>query len=242
MLTDFHTHILPGVDDGSDSILQSLEMLRILKKQNMSRVVATPHFYPSSDHPKRFLVRRAMALEQLEAALEPDMPRIIPAAEVRYFDGLSDCEQLEELTIGSTPYLLVEMPGTPWTERMYRELQEIWQKRSITPVIAHVDRYISPFHTHHIPERLKELPVLVQANANFFLRRTSRSMAMKMLRDGQIHCLGSDCHNTSTRPPNLDKAVVVIAKALGADGLCPLVEWENRIFQHDPNADGWRIK
>jgi protein-tyrosine phosphatase len=96
--------------------------------------------------------------------------------------------------------------------------------------MAHVDRYISPLITHGIPEKLLDLPVLVQANSNFFLSRFSRSMAMKMLKEGRIHCLGSDCHNTVTRPPNLGKTVALIKRSLGYGVMEDLYHWEAEIF------------
>jgi protein-tyrosine phosphatase len=82
-----------------------------------------------------------------------------------------------------------------------------------------VDRYIRPFKTYDIPNRLAQMPVLVQANATFFRDRFTRSMAMRMLRGGQIHLLGSDCHNLTSRAPNLDQAIQLIGKQLGADAL-----------------------
>ena len=98
---------------------------------------------------------------------------------------------------------------------MYRELEAIWRRRGITPVIAHIDRYIRPFRTYKIPERLAQMPVLVQANASFFLESRTRRMALKMLRADQIQLLGSDCHNLDSRPPQLGSALETIEAHLG---------------------------
>ena len=102
---------------------------------------------------------------------------------------------------------------------MYRELEQIYTRWGITPVVAHVDRYIAPFRTYGIPKTLEQLPVLVQANASFFLNRGTASMAMKMLRQGQIHLLGSDCHNLTSRQPNLGPALDRIRSKLGQGAL-----------------------
>ena len=107
------------------------------------------------------------------------------------------------------------MPPAPWPEGYYRELEAIWRRRGITPVIAHIDRYIAPLRTYKIPQRLQQLPVLVQANASFLLEKRTRRMAMKMLRRDQIQLLGSDCHNLDSRFPNLGPAVQVIEENLG---------------------------
>ena len=68
-VTDFHTHVLPGIDDGSASIEESLEMLRSLGQQGASRVVAVPHFYANYDSPDRFLKKRAAAVEALTGVM-----------------------------------------------------------------------------------------------------------------------------------------------------------------------------
>lgn len=221
MITDFHSHILPGIDDGSRSVEESLGMLRMEARQGVGRIVATPHFYPHQNSPAEFLERRVESACVLQEALaqEPPLPQIHLGAEVYFFQGISDCEQLRELTIDKNRYILIEMPMPPWTDRMYRELQDIHYKQGLNPIVAHVDRYIRPFKTYDIPSRLAQLPVLVQANASFFRDRFTRSMAMRMLRQGQIHLLGSDCHNLTTRVPNLDQAVQLIEKQLGQEAL-----------------------
>lgn len=219
MIVDFHTHILPGVDDGSDSLECSRRMLFMLKRQGVTHVVATPHFYASYDNPMRFLQRRQGSYEQLRAAMNPDFPELILGAEVHFFEGISDCEDLHQLAIGDTGYILVEMPAVLWTDRMLRELVELKYKHGLTPIIAHLDRYMSPLRSHGLPEKLRELPVLVQANTGCFLRSTSRRMALRLLREGTVHLLGSDCHNLTTRRPDMERAFAVIERNLGQEAL-----------------------
>lgn len=218
-LVDFHSHILPGVDDGSRSTEESLQMLRLSARQGIRHMVATPHFYPRYDSPETFLRKRENAEKKLRNAMvdEPDLPGISIGAEVYFFSGISDSELIKALTIEGKRCILIEMPQSPWKESHYRELEGIYTKHGITPIVAHVDRYIRPFHTHGIPERLEQLPVLVQANAEFFLRSSTRSMAMKMLKKGRIHLLGSDCHNLSSRCPNLGDAVKLIERRFGEE-------------------------
>ncbi len=224
MIIDFHTHILPAIDDGSASVKESLALLRMEAAQGIAHVVATPHFYPQSDTPEEFLQRRQKAQRRLNEAMEQeDLPTVSVGAEVYFFQGMSDSACLKDLTIDNRRCILVEMPPPPWSERMYAELADIRAKQGITPIIAHVDRYIRPFATYHIPERLSELPVLVQANAGFFLRRSTKSMAIKLLKQDKIHLLGSDCHNTVTRKPNLDEAVRLIQAIAG----CEAIQWFN---------------
>lgn len=215
---DFHSHILPELDDGSQSPEQSIAMLQMEAGQGIRHVIATPHFYAQHDKPEKFLRKREEAALRLQQAMkgQKNLPEITVGAEVYYFNGISDSDVLKELTIGKKRFILIEMPLPPWTDRMYRELENICIKQNLIPIVAHVDRYIAPFHTYHIPERLERLPVMVQANASFFLEKSTRGMAYRMLKQGRIHLLGSDCHNLTDRAPNLGEAVRGIEKKFGS--------------------------
>lgn len=232
MLTDFHSHILPGVDDGSRSVEQSLQMLRTEADQGITRIVATPHFYAKHDDPDRFVRRRDAAAEKLLQAMaeHPELPDVVLGAEVHYFPGISESEHLSKLTIQGTNCVLIEMPQPPWSEKMYRELEEIFSLQGLTPIIAHIDRYIRPFGTYRIPQRLERLPVLVQANAEFFLEQATARFAMRLLRADRIHLLGSDCHNMTDRAPNLGDAIKRISQKLGKDCLEQLRAYEQQVF------------
>ena len=218
-LIDFHSHILPGVDDGSASLEETLALLRMEAEQGVTQVVATPHFYPQHDSPERFLARRARAEKELREALKehPELPGVSMGAEVYYYHGISNSEVISELTIEGKRCILIEMPGAPWTDGMFRELEALYERRGIVPIVAHLDRYIGRFHTFGIPQRLEQLSVMVQTNAEFFLQRSTAAMALRMLKRGQIHLLGSDCHNLTSRKPNLGEAAALIRKRLGED-------------------------
>lgn len=233
MAADFHSHILPGMDDGSASVEQSLQMLRREQQQGITRVVATPHFYAQQENPRRFLARRQKTYERLMEALRehPELPQVKLGAEVYYFRGISEWEELKLLAVDNTRYIMVEMPMAKWTEGMYRELAEIRDKQGLIPVIAHVDRYISPLRTHKIPEKLAGLPVLVQANAHFFTNRLTRGMALRMLKNKEIHLLGSDCHDLDSRPPCLGEALEIIRQNLGERGLDTVRQTQNMILR-----------
>lgn len=229
---DCHSHILPGMDDGSASLEESIALLRMEAEQGIGRVIATPHFYARYETPEEFLRKRRKAEGALCAAIQgkQGFPRLFTGAEVYFFRGMSESEILPQLTIQGNRCILIEMPPAPWTDAMYRELDEIWRRRGLTPVIAHIDRYIGPFRTYQIPERLAELPVLVQANAGFFLDKRTRRMALRLLQAEKIQLLGSDCHNLTSRPPNLRKALEVIEKQLGQKALLQLQSWQERVL------------
>nr|MBQ8244938.1 capsular polysaccharide biosynthesis protein [Oscillospiraceae bacterium] len=225
---DFHSHILPGIDDGSDSLEESIAMLRKEAEQGIRHVVATPHFYPQHDNPERFLRRRREAELRLREEMQKHegLPELSVGAEVYFFSGISESDIVNQLTIDEKRCILLEMPQSPWTDRMYREMENIRSRQGLIPIVAHIDRYISPFRTHGIPARLEQLPVLVQANASFFLRGSTRSMAMRMLKNNQIHLLGSDCHNMVSRTPRLGEAVDQIRSRLGEAVLDRIVDYQ----------------
>lgn len=216
-VVDFHTHVLPKVDDGSASVKESLALLQMEAEQGVRRVVATPHFYAQVDSLKPFLERRAIAVSNLRKAMEahPGLPQLSVGAEVYYFPGIGDTEILSEMAIDNGRFVLIEMPMTVWKENMYQELENIHNHLGLIPIIAHIDRYIGPMQTYGIPERLMELPVVVQANASFFQRLATKRMALRMLERGQIHLLGSDCHNLKDRKVNIRQTVDLIEKQLG---------------------------
>lgn len=235
MVSDFHSHVLPGIDDGSSSLEESIAMLELEAKHGVSHVVATPHFYARHDSPEQFFKRRMDAELRLREIIgkREDLPQITVGAEVYYYSGISESNILQKLTIGNTKYIMIEMPFPPWTDAMYEELRRIQMRQGLTPIVAHVDRYIGPFRTYQIPERLQELPVLVQANASFFLRRGTQHMALRMLKEDKIHLLGSDCHNMKERPPNLRPAAKKIHEKLGRDTLRRIYSYEKDILRNN---------
>lgn len=232
MIVDFHSHILPGIDDGSRSVDESVQMLRKEAEQGIKTVIATPHFYPQRHTPQRFLEKRKRAEEKLREELlkHPELPKVEIGAEVYFFSGISQSDMISELTIAGNGCILLEMPDSPWSDRMYQEITDIRKNFGITPIIAHVERYMGPFRTYGIPEKLAQMPVLVQSNASFFLHSGSRRMALNMLRKQQIHLIGSDCHNVTSRPPNLGDAVSVIEQRIGPSALRWIESNQNKVL------------
>ena len=81
-MIDFHSHFLPGMDDGSKSVQESLKMLSLARDSGVNQIVATPHFYASKESPEHFLRRRESSWETLKEALPDDAPQIWLGAEV----------------------------------------------------------------------------------------------------------------------------------------------------------------
>ena len=218
-MVDLHCHILPEVDDGSSSVEMSRKMLRELADQGIHTVVATPHFHAARHLPEAFLERRYNAVQQL-GTLEEDLPRVILGAEVAYFDGMGRSDQvLQQLQLGDSGLLLVEMPFSEWSERMIREICDLHMQTGLTPVLAHVDRYL---HSNQLPlyaDILLDHDVLFQCNTEPFTLLLKRGRVLRLLQRGMLHFLGSDAHNLTTRPPQFSQAVQVIEHRLGRQPL-----------------------
>ena len=217
-MLDLHTHILPLMDDGSQSPEESLRMLRMEAEQGVELAVLTPHFYPDREDPQHFLGRRQAAAEKLLDVLQgqTDLPQIRLGAEVRYYDGVSLLEGIEALCVEGTRTLLLEMPFCRWTRRMLDEAGYLRSQRGIQPVLAHVERYLS-FQPAGVVAEWGDGGVWMQTNASFFTRWQTSRRALRMLSRREIHFIGSDCHNLTTRRPNLGAAAAKIEKRLGSD-------------------------
>lgn len=210
---DFHTHILPGIDDGSRSVQESVAMIEELTRQGATGIAATPHFYAQRSSPERFFKKRASAWTKLEPYLRADLPEIRLGAEVQYFEGINHCDGMEQFCIGGTRLLLLEMPVCTWTGRMVDAVAEMNSRENMRILLAHIERYL-PYGNRAAWERLAERGVLIQASTGFFLEQ--RRKAMKLLRDGYIHFLGTDSHNMAARKPDLAPALEIITRKKGS--------------------------
>ena len=233
MLTvDFHTHILPGIDDGSTSIDESVKMIRLLAEQGIDTVFLTPHFYPQKNYPEIFLKQRESALQALNEALESieNVPKLIVGAETCYSSGMSSWDILPSLALGESGFILIEMPFCKWSDRMYRELELIYLERKLIPVLAHVERYFSDNGTRGFLDALLDMPVFLQVNASFLIEKSTRRLACKLFNSNCLHLIGSDCHGSDWRIPNFGQAREVLLANATKDALRNLCELEKAVL------------
>ena len=217
-VVDFHSHILPGIDDGSKDISMSREMLSRIKRSGVDTVVATPHFYGNRRSLEHFLERRAGAYEQVMQIPESERPEIMLGAEVAFYSGLTRENDLHKLLIEGTNTMLLEMPFSVWTDFELNEVASLCIDHGFEIVIAHLERY-TDFEPSHMIDQLLRLPVHVQINAGTLLPWMSRRPWLKMFKNGEAKVLGSDCHNLTSRAPNLAEARDIIRRKLGAEVL-----------------------
>ena len=229
-MVDYHTHILPHMDDGSRSSADSIRMLTALKGQGMDTVCLTPHFCGTAESPDCFLQRRQEAYTHLKEKLPADMPQLRLGAEVKYYHGVSRMEQLPRLRLERTSILLLEMPFFHWDDYVVSEVLDIQNAGTATVMLAHIERYL-PWQGRKTWDRLLAGGVLMQSNAEFFFTPVVRTLAMKMYRQGRIHFLGTDTHNLTTRGPHMDLALQTMEKRLGADAVKQLKTDSDRLMK-----------
>lgn len=225
-MIDFHSHVLPGMDDGSKNIEESIKMLEASMAQGVETIVATPHFFPWKEKPEDFLARRDSAIKAL-----PQFSSMIRAgAEVAYYDGIDYSEEIERLSIDDTDFILIEMPMTIWSRRMIEALHTIEKRTRLKVVLAHLERYFQVLkksdHLDYVCENF-----LVQVNADHFCNHWTQRKALKLVKDGTVDFVGSDCHNMTSRPPNMGEAYQTIEKKLGIKSMCAFKDKQKKFLE-----------
>ncbi len=214
---DIHAHILPCMDDGSRSVGESLEMLCALREQGVHTIVATPHFYPTKESPADFLARRSEAVNKLSQAAkncEKELPKVCLGAEVAYFNGICGSDAILKLRFEGTNTILIEMPFEKWSEAIIDEMIRIKRVAGLDVVVAHIERY-AKYQSREALKRLASAGVLFQVNCETFGSFSGKRLAFSMMKAGNFLLLGTDCHDTSLRKPNMPLAVDAIVSRVG---------------------------
>ena len=221
---DFHSHILPSIDDGSQSEAQSYEMLKQEKEHGVSVVLATPHFYPDDLTPEEFVEKRQAAYDRLMNYIsnqdkKENFPTILQGAEVLLGVETADLEDLRLLAIEGTDYILIELPYNDIQEWVYESLEKIRIKHGLTPVIAHVERYV-PFQRdlESIHRLMCMEGILGQVNTRAILDAKTRGLCQQLIGNRMVHVIGSDAHRVR-HLKELDRAYDYISKKHGKLGL-----------------------
>lgn len=208
---DFHSHCLPGMDDGAATTAEALRLLHQTVKQGVRTVVATPHFYWGEETVETFLERRQAAFQTLQEAIAKDsllagQIRILPGAEVLLREGISR-QPLQALCLAGTDYLMLELPFSPPPEWLYEEIENIVFDQKLRVVFAHVDRYIAWYSRDKIAELLELPEAAMQLNGDALQHRRMIRALYRWLPETDAVLFGSDMHHPDTRPQTLGAAM-----------------------------------
>ncbi len=205
MFTDYHTHILPGIDDGANNTETSLSMLKEMKQQGVDRVVATPHFYSHREKSvDNFLQKRKAAYDNIKG--QAYVRKIHLGAEVSLEVGISDLEGIEKLAIEGTRLILLEPPIYGYHESMFEDIHNIASEYNLRPIIAHAHRY-AMIYTKEQVRKLLEADAIFQINADAFTTFKERRVVKALLKSGCEVVFGTDCHNLNERRPNFQAII-----------------------------------
>lgn len=218
MWVDFHSHILPGMDDGSPDAGTSLQMLRSLRDQGVGRVVLTPHYYAHRNTVSSFLEKREAAFQRLlEAIGDEPMPELLLGAEVALEYDLEKHTDLKELCIEGTSFLMIELPIRHYSPWMLDKLVSVCYANESLPMIAHLDRYIDLYSSAQIEEIARDRDLILQINLSSLLKWSQRKRVLSWMDMGRVVVLGSDAHNMGLRAPRFDKPLKTMMKKLGTE-------------------------
>ena len=227
---DMHTHILPGLDDGSQSMDQTRSMLKYASDEGIRVIVATPHF--GIRNPGFRIEEAEQVLSEVQAEADRITPgiRILLGNELLYTEGIVDSlVRGEAKTIGGTSYALVEFRTSDSYDKICKCVQE-FKWNGYIPLIAHLERYRCLEGNLSYVENLVRMGAVIQINCRSFMGGTNNTdsidqgsrrrglfskksepsgffleektgWARELLRSGMVHLIASDCHDDGIRRP-----------------------------------------
>ena len=187
MIIDFHSHILPGVDHGSDSIAVSRRQIILASRFGIDRIVATSHFYPHSRSATSFLERRERAFVDLKNAVGDTDVKLALGAEVLMCNSIENLPYISELCIQGTKTMLLELPFSDFQSSYCHSIYNLCSS-GYTVVMAHAERYDKSW----INEAL-EAGARLQLNAEAFSPFKIKRI-VPWLESGDVVAIGSDIH------------------------------------------------
>ena len=217
---DIHTHILPGVDDGSPELSQSLELLKYAFDQGTAAVVLTPHYRG------RFRDNTAQKLtalfEELRQSAKTECPglELYLGCEVGY--ELDVSEKLADgtlLPLNGTRYVLLEFREGSFRSRIMGGVLEVLNFGYV-PVIAHAERYDAFRRYPSLARELVELGALIQLNADSILGSCGwgiKRYCHKLLKRRLVHFIATDAHDLNKRKPELKTCYHKLRKKYGKE-------------------------
>ena len=187
-LIDFHTHTIPWADHGSSSVETSLFQINSAMQIGVETIVATPHFYPQYENVERFIERRNACFDRLKEQLTDEHPNIILGAEVLICDNIEAMPGLEQLCLGETRLILIELPFTDFSNDHVYSIKML-MKQGYTVVLAHADRY-DPDNI----ERLIASGAKIQLNADSLSKLFVQPHIKDWIERDKVIAIGSDIH------------------------------------------------
>ena len=203
-MTDLHTHILPGMDDGPRDLETARHLLQLQLRQGVRRIALTSRYHPEMEPLDAFLHRREVAFEALQNICPPELT-LKKGCEVYFTPALLNMDA-GQLCLEGTNVLLLELPVLQ-KPAFLTEVLTTLARQGITVLIAHAERYQYVRRDPGILARWKELGAVIQLSSGAM---TDDPLARKMVKWGLADVLASDAHSPRHRPPDLKKGLSVL--------------------------------
>jgi len=224
-----HSHILPGLDDGAQSMEESLEMARIAERDGIEKIVATPHLFRGNFiHEDLSIIEKKRS--ELSQALKENNVRveILAGAEVHISHNLIDeiRKNRENLVLSQSSYMFVEFPSDLvflGAKNLFFELMS----EGINPIIAHPERNSVFIHSPSLLYELIQMGGLSQANSGSFsglYGSRVEEAVLHFLELNLIHFIASDSHNTRSLVSRLSEAMKRARMIVGEEEARALVK------------------
>ena len=214
---DIHSHILPGIDDGSKDMDMTMHMLSQAYEEGVRYMVATPHFYPGHRNADYADVEQVFEEVSKKAAeLFPDMELLL-GNEIYYKDEVVKLLEKKTVhTLNRSRYVLVEF-NVGWDYHKIAMAVRKLTMHGYYPILAHVERYACLYKEEELVEELIGMGAYIQINAETLLGGMFdryKKYCLKLFANDQVHFLGSDCHNTDSRRAVMEQAVKILKKRI----------------------------
>ena len=221
-MIDFHTHILPNIDDGSRSIEETFNLIKEAKNVGFEAIISTSHYmekYYETNAPEREVWINAI-YENLQAK-NIDI-NLYLGNEIYLSENIIKLlEEGKASTINDTSYVLFEMPLNAEPMNLYDVIYEMMQYK-LVPILAHPERYSFVQKDPDLIYDLIEKGVLMQANYGSIIGQYGEKAQMIVTRffeNNMIHFLGSDVHRQNTIYPKIPQILDEIADIIGEEKL-----------------------
>lgn len=215
-MIDTHCHILPGLDDGSKSMEESLEMLQIAYDEGIRTMIATPHNMPGKGrHPKERIEKR---LEELKAAAKEKGIQMKLLLGTEYFYREEVIEYFEDekiIPLADSRCVLVEFDPTVDRTYVKNAIREVLAQDYV-PIIAHVERYMQLMEKkQEAVEELRTMGALIQVNCGSIMGSLgwrTKWNTRSLLKRGLVDLLGTDAHSAKRRAPRMAECAKYLKK------------------------------
>ena len=221
-MIDFHSHILPNIDDGSRSIEETFNLIKEAKNVGFDAIISTSHYmenYYETDTPEREVWVNAI-YENLQAK-NIDI-RLYLGNEIYLSENIINLlENGKASTINDTSYVLFEMPLNAEPMNLYDLVYQMLQCK-LVPILAHPERYSFVQKDPDLIYDLIQKGVLMQANYGSIIGQYGEKAQMivrRFFENNMIHFLGSDVHRQNTIYPKIPQILDEIADIVGEEKL-----------------------